>query len=215
MPISSISNGESGSSVRAKLNDVITAVNDGTFTAVAITQGTLPNPATWLSLSATWNDAADTFRGVDITITNTASAAASTPFRIRGGAAGTTELFSVAANGYTTVPGGGFTDASLRFGNFNTGLSSVGGTRLDVVIGGLQAATFFADANGACFYYDRVRVNSIDFNVFGVARASIREGSGTPEGNTTANPGSLYLDYTNGKLYVKESGTGNTGWVVK
>ena len=39
-----------------------------------------------------------------------------------------------------------------------------------------------------------------------------------PEGNVTAAPGSLYLYYvanTSGKLYVKETGTGNTGWVLK
>lgn len=33
-----------------------------------------------------------------------------------------------------------------------------------------------------------------------------------PEGNENGNPGSLALDSTNGKLYRKESGTGNTGW---
>lgn len=38
-----------------------------------------------------------------------------------------------------------------------------------------------------------------------------------PEGNITAGPGSLYL-YSNGAagtLYVKQSGSGNTGWVAK
>jgi hypothetical protein len=43
-------------------------------------------------------------------------------------------------------------------------------------------------------------------------------GAGTPEGVVTAAPGSLY-QRTNGgantSLYVKESGTGNTGWVAK
>jgi hypothetical protein len=43
-------------------------------------------------------------------------------------------------------------------------------------------------------------------------------GAGTPEGAVTAAPGSLY-QRTNGgantSLYVKESGTGNTGWVAK
>lgn len=42
--------------------------------------------------------------------------------------------------------------------------------------------------------------------------------SGTPEGVITANPGFIYLDRDGGAgttLYVKESGTGNTGWVAK
>jgi hypothetical protein len=43
-------------------------------------------------------------------------------------------------------------------------------------------------------------------------------GAGTPEGSVTAGVGSVY-QRTNGgantSLYVKESGTGNTGWVAK
>ena len=35
----------------------------------------------------------------------------------------------------------------------------------------------------------------------------------TPEGALTANPGALCLDATNGRLYIKRTGTGNTGWV--
>jgi hypothetical protein len=41
---------------------------------------------------------------------------------------------------------------------------------------------------------------------------------GTPEGVVTANVGSLFLRTDGGAnttLYVKESGTGNTGWVAK
>jgi hypothetical protein len=43
-------------------------------------------------------------------------------------------------------------------------------------------------------------------------------GTGTPEGAVTAGVGSLYLRQDGGAattLYVKESGTGNTGWVAK
>lgn len=46
----------------------------------------------------------------------------------------------------------------------------------------------------------------------------IRAGAGTPEGAVTANVGSLYLRTDGGaatSFYVKESGTGNTGWVGK
>lgn len=44
---------------------------------------------------------------------------------------------------------------------------------------------------------------------------TIFTGSGTPEGVITANIGSMFLrlDGTSGStLYMKESGTGNTGW---
>lgn len=37
--------------------------------------------------------------------------------------------------------------------------------------------------------------------------------AGTPEGFVTAGPGAVVQDTTNGKLYVKASGTGSTGWV--
>lgn len=43
-------------------------------------------------------------------------------------------------------------------------------------------------------------------------------GNGTPESVITANVGSLYSRLDGGAsttLYVKESGTGNTGWVAK
>ena len=46
----------------------------------------------------------------------------------------------------------------------------------------------------------------------------ITSGNGSPEGVVTAQIGSLYLRYNGGagsSLYVKESGTGNTGWVGK
>lgn len=46
----------------------------------------------------------------------------------------------------------------------------------------------------------------------------VRSGEGSPEGVVQANPGSLYLRTNGGagtSFYVKESGTGTTGWVGK
>jgi hypothetical protein len=43
-------------------------------------------------------------------------------------------------------------------------------------------------------------------------------GSGSPEGVISSSPGALYLNTDGGAsttLYVKESGTGTTGWVAK
>ena len=43
-------------------------------------------------------------------------------------------------------------------------------------------------------------------------------GTGSPEGVVTANPGRIYTDSNGGvgtTLYVKETGTGNTGWAAK
>jgi hypothetical protein len=52
----------------------------------------------------------------------------------------------------------------------------------------------------------------------GSGTATIRAGTGTPEGVVTATVGSLFMRTDGGAattLYVKESGTGNTGWVAK
>lgn len=37
--------------------------------------------------------------------------------------------------------------------------------------------------------------------------------SGTPEGAVSANPSSIIHDISTGKVYCKQTGTGNTGWV--
>ena len=50
------------------------------------------------------------------------------------------------------------------------------------------------------------------------SRGQITEGTGTPEGVVTATVGSLFARTNGGTgttLYVKETGTGNTGWVAK
>jgi hypothetical protein len=54
--------------------------------------------------------------------------------------------------------------------------------------------------------------------ITGTGDAIITSGSGSPEGVVTAVVGSMYTDTSGGAgttLYVKESGTGNTGWAAK
>lgn len=55
-------------------------------------------------------------------------------------------------------------------------------------------------------------INTVKYHIGQIFWSS---GFGTPEGVVTAQPGSLYTDQTGGKLYVKETGVGNTGWVIK
>ena len=69
-----------------------------------ITGGTATTDVQAISLSQTWNAAGIAFKGADWTITDTASAAGSLAFRIRGGAAGTTSLLEVTKAG--TIYGG-------------------------------------------------------------------------------------------------------------
>ena len=52
----------------------------------------------------------------------------------------------------------------------------------------------------------------------GVGTSLWTSGAGSPEGSKTAPVGSMYTDTSGGAgttLYIKESGTGNTGWVAK
>lgn len=51
-----------------------------------------------------------------------------------------------------------------------------------------------------------------------LSRVNILTGTGSPETAVTASVGALFLRTDGGAsttLYVKESGTGNTGWVAK
>ena len=41
----------------------------------------------------------------------------------------------------------------------------------------------------------------------------IRDGESEPEGVITADKGTIYQDLTNGNLYIKKSGSSNTGWI--
>src|SRR4030095_5844936 len=51
------------------------------------------------------------------------------------------------------------------------------------------------------------------FTMDGASNFGIYRGTGSPNGAVTASPGSLYLDLGGG-LYVKTTGTGNTGWTA-
>lgn len=88
----------------------------------------------------------------------------------------------------------------------------------------LQAIVSNAGIGGQQFFVIRIGASeairftfsTIRFN--GSTGTVIQLGSGVPEGSVTATPGSLYLRTAGGTgttFYVKETGTGNTGWVAK
>lgn len=60
--------------------------------------------------------------------------------------------------------------------------------------------------------------NTPDHDTGVIPAQMIFSGTGTPEASVTASVGALYLRTDGGAgttLYVKESGSGNTGWVAK
>lgn len=54
---------------------------------------------------------------------------------------------------------------------------------------------------------------SLDYLVSQLALTGDSAGAGSPEGVVTRSPGAWYWDTTNKRAWVKDSGTGNTGWV--
>lgn len=51
-----------------------------------------------------------------------------------------------------------------------------------------------------------------------VSESAVLRGKGSPQGIVAANPGTLYIDPSGGAnatLWVKETGTGKTGWAAK
>lgn len=95
-----------------------------------------------------------------------------------------------------------------------------GGFALEMVATSSTQVTMQNQSNGAdllSFTASGVSVGSQLFFQGGTSRG-IFCNSGTPEGAQTAPVGSLYLRTDGGAnttLYIKESGSGNTGWVAK
>lgn len=57
----------------------------------------------------------------------------------------------------------------------------------------------------------RIRGGEIGLNQYGSQK--LTRGSNSPESVVSANIGSIYRDTLNGDLYIKNSGTGSTGWL--
>ena len=90
-----------------------------------VAAGTATTDVNALNLTQTWNAAGVTFEGLDYTITDTASAAASLAMRVRGGASGTTELLALTKGGALRLAAD--STEKLLFGTSTTsGMGSTG-----------------------------------------------------------------------------------------
>ena len=88
-----VSNAALSSALAAKLDKA-----GGTMTgALTVNAGTLATAA--FTHQQTWNSSGTTCRGMEVKVTDTASASASTLMRVCGGAAGTTEFFLLDKSG--------------------------------------------------------------------------------------------------------------------
>lgn len=106
---------------------------------LGITVPTQTASAAIIGASTTWNNAAVAFRGLELAITNTASASASTAVRIRGGVSGTTDLFTVLPTGATRVNQGEFYVGNGLINDYGSGQLGFGPAQHYAAAGGFFA----------------------------------------------------------------------------
>jgi hypothetical protein len=189
------------------------------FTAAqTINAGSLATAA--LTLSQTWNNAGVTCRGLEYAVTDTNSAASSTLLRLLGGVAGTAVKFGVKKEGTWFQ---NYYGTNLQFydddGTTLRSYSAQGrwfgkdfNDTANTTSLGRDGATGIALAKSAPLVF------SSGAQWFSTEACRLLSATGSPEGAVTAGVGSLFLRQDGGAnttLYIKESGTGNTGWIAK
>lgn len=149
-----------------------------------------------------------------------------------GGTAG--GLLEDLSAGYVTLAGAGLTNALVSWTILHRGAYRYGvrvadhaaGSELGATGGKMWALSSGRVGVGALDLVqntDAIRVLDIDSAatrvkfykpIMWIGGATDRDGAGSPEGVVAATPGSLFRDTTNGLLYVKSTGTANTGWTA-
>lgn len=123
----------------------------------------------------------------------------------------------------TVLPGGAMQDSVNNGVRYYTSDSNKGSVFVGKNGAGIQAiGSNSLQLKGDLVYISRRDDSNVYSVVLGTDNTNspaIHVGTVNPEGNRAAPPGSLYLRTAGGgastTLYVKESGTGNTGWVGK
>jgi hypothetical protein len=128
-------------------------------------------------------------------------------------------LISALANplGFLEVLGGAIQDALESLG---AAFAIGDGSPVDDTGVGTTLTAYEATANkGVANGYAPLDASAlIDSDYLPGTLNLIKSGTGAPEGNITATVGSLFLRTDGGAgttLYVKESGSGDTGWIAK
>jgi hypothetical protein len=132
---------------------------------------------------------------------------------------GTTNAFpAIKRNGaaidFRLADDSGFCNITASNVNANLNMSvSAGGAYIISSRGFIGAA-----ADGVWNLYDSTTANFAKLHFGPTTKPAVCQGAGTPEGAVTAPVGSIFMRSDGGagtSFYVKESGTGNTGWVAK
>jgi len=179
----------------------------GTMTGQLVLQAASATGA--INISPIWNNAGTNFSGVYGRITNTASGASSKliDVALADGSSG----FVVTKAGNIQLTGtNAYRQASIDVPGAAYGalaLSLDGAAKLTITTGSVAS-------NGVPFASDWGGYFALRDSGLSVTELSIKRGAGSPEGVVTANPGSIYLNSSGGPPYYKNTGTGNTGWVL-
>ncbi len=146
---------------------------------------------------------------------------------IRSGASGylpNTEMFAFAYNGDLRFRNATFTNTGLDWNATGTGTPAGASMTIDSGTGGSYlilknlGVQVYSHNGGPLRLTLGQSADQIRFGPSGNTDVGIIAGSGSPEGAVTAPVGSLFLRRDGGagtSLYVKQTGTGNTGWVAK
>lgn len=184
----------------------------GTMTGQLVLQ--LASATGAVNVSPTWNNAGTNFTGIYGRVTNTASGASSCLIDLGTVAAGS--IFKVGLDGSVTGPNGTF--AIRGQGSNQTSIIGGGGSGNLALFGAsvqIWSPFFVRTTSGLGVPMNaKIGFSPVNNDFTGTFGAALYSGSGSPEGVKTANPGSLYLDQNGGPPYYKNSGTGNTGWVL-
>ena len=108
--------------------------------------------------------------------------------------------------------------AIMREAGNNWALTLTANSSNQIEFNANNAAYYFQKSGSTLLYLNNDRAEFSQKITFGGSTVGIYYGAGSPEGVVTASVGSIYLRTDGGTgttLYVKESGTGNTGWVAK
>lgn len=193
----------------------------GTMTgALSITAGSLTTSP--LAVTQTFNNAGVVCRGLEYAVTDTNSAAGSTLLRLLGGASGTAVKMAVKKEG-TWVQ---------NYYGINIQIYDDDGTTLRAYLtqGRWIAKDFNDSANttslgrdgaangGVALAKSSPIVFSGGAQWYAAEACRMLSATGAPEGVVSAGVGSVFLRQDGGAgttFYIKETGTGNTGWVAK
>ncbi len=179
----------------------------GTMTGQLVLQ--LASATGAVNVSPAWNDAGTNFVGVYGRVTNTASGASSKLIDVAL-ADGSSGFVVTKAGNIQLTNTNAYRQASIDvpgavYGSFSIALN--GAVKLNITSG-------IIISNGIPIGSDWGGYLTLRDSGSAVTELSIKRGAGSPEGVVTANAGSLYLNSSGGPPYYKNSGTGNTGWVL-